>query len=549
LTLTLDVGATGNRMADLARSFQAIQDKRYAEAERISMAYADAPDTEHAMLAGLAVGLRGDAETAGRLLAHVAAERPMIPHPVDDLIRLLREDGREAEGLAHAEVALRLRPDDQRAMLSLSMMLTMANRPAEAEVLSRRALQIAPRAFEHLNQLGIALTDQGKFEEGLQAFRDAAAVDPKNNVAWTNMACTLSNIGRFDEALACYRRSIELKPDTASIRLNHAICLLKAGRLMQGWVEYQWRIQTPGHTTLPMERLLPSLDDETRLDGQRVLVTQEEGLGDTLQCMRWLAPLRDRGADVIVWVPGTLKTLMDRIPGITCIAGAFDEVVYAMHCPFLSLPRAFSATRQSLPNDPYITADPKLVAVMAAHLPQTDALRVGLVWGGAPRPENRQAYAVDRRRSMGLAALAALRGVDNLSLISLQHGPYRDELFDLAPGLTIHDPMDVSSDVHETAALMAELDVVVSVDTAMVHLAGGMGKQTILLDRFDNCWRWLHGRDDSPLYPSLRIIRQTTPGDWDGVVARLLRVLDDMGRQKLAGQIPSIHVAMSALTP
>ena len=539
---------TGERDRDLASSHEAIKERRFDDAERLSLGHAEAGDVEHAMLAGLAIAMRGDAGAAGRLFALVAEHRPLTLHPVDDLVRLLREDGRELEALPHTTEALRLRPDDPRAILSHGTMLLADGRPAEAEALLRRGLSFQPRSFGHLNQLGIALTEQGRFDEGLQAFRDAAAADPANNVAWTNMACTLSNIGQFDEALEAYRRSIVLKPDNPAIRLNHAICLLKAGRFMQGWAEYEWRLFLPGHTTLPRDRLLPNLD-ERMLDGEIVLVTQEEGLGDTLQCLRWLEPLRDRGAEVVVWVPPPLQSLVGRIPGITCLTGPADQLVFALHCPFLSLPRAFSATREALPTAPYITVDPERIAVMAAHLPRTDALRVGLVWGGAPRPENRQAHAVDRRRSMGLAALEILGDLDGISLVSLQLGPYREELFDLPPGLVIEDPMDACRDVQDTGALMASLDLIVSVDTAMVHLAGGMGRPVILLDRFDNCWRWLHGRDDSPIYPSLRIIRQTTPGDWNGVVARLLTTLRVMAGQKQAGQPVSLHDAMSAVTP
>ena len=296
-------GSSAERTRDLAEAFKALQDKRYEDTGRISLPYAEAADVEHAMLAGMALGMRGEVEQAGRLFELVAAERPLTMHPVEDLIRMLREAGRELDGLAHAEEAVRRRPEDTRAMLALGAMLIAHLRPREAEIVTRRALEIVPRSFSHLNQLGISLTEQGRHEDGLELFRDAAAVEPTSNVAWTNMACTLGNIGRFDDALEYYRRSIMLKPDNAAIRLNHAICLLKAGRPMQGWVEYQWRLQLPGHTNLPPDRLLPSLDDDTRLDGQIVLVTQEEGLGDSLQCMRWLAPLRDRGADVVVWVP------------------------------------------------------------------------------------------------------------------------------------------------------------------------------------------------------------------------------------------------------
>ena len=540
----------GDRQEDLRVSYQAIQEKNWAQAEARSLAHADAGDVEHAMLAGLAIAMRGDVGKAGALFAFVADARPHTMHPVEDLVRVLRETGRELEGLPHAEEAARLRPEDPRALLALGVMLVAHLRGKEAEAVLRRALLAVPRSFNHLNQLGIALTEQGRFEEGLQAFRDAAACDPQNNVAWTNMACSLSNSGRFDEALECYRRSILLKPDTPSIRLNHAICLLKAGRNLQGWTEYEWRLDLPGHTTLPRERLLSNLDADTRLDGRIVLVTQEEGLGDTLQCLRWLAPLRDRGADVVVWVPVPLQSLISRIPGIRCISGEVEQLVFSVHCPFMSLPRAFAATSDALPAAPYLTIDPTRVRTMAAHLPAPSAaLRVGLVWGGAPRPENRQAHAVDRRRSMGLAALAPVLALPGIEFVSLQAGPYRQELFDLPPGIEVLDPMDASFDVQDTGALMEGLDVIVSVDTAMVHLAGGLGRPAILLDRFDNCWRWLHGRDDSPLYPSLRILRQTSPGDWDGVVSRLGTALGLLAESKARGQTPCVHTAINAVSP
>ena len=541
----------GDRQADLRAAYEAIQDKDWATAEALSAEHADDGDVEHAMVAGLALAMRGDVERSGQLFAFVAGERPHATHPIEDLVRLLREAGRELDGLAHAEEAVRLRPDDPRALLALGVMLVAHLRGAEAETVLRRALAMVPRSFNHLNQLGISLTEQGRFEEGLQVFRDAASIEPQNNVAWTNMACTLSNTGRFDESLECYRRSILLRPDNPSIRLNHAICLLKAGRFVQGWTEYEWRLDLPGHTKLPRDRLLPNLDARTRLDGRIVLVTQEEGLGDTLQCIRWLAPLRDRGAEVLVWVPPTLRSLVSRFEGVTCIAGEVDQLVFTMHCPFLSLPRAFAATTDAHPSAPYLSIDPVRVRAMASHLPEPDGtLRVGLVWGGAPRPENRQAFAVDRRRSMGLAALAPALTVDGVTFVSLQAGPYRDELHDLAPGIAIHDPMDASADVQDTGALMENLDVIVSVDTAMIHLAGALGRPAILLDRFDNCWRWLHGRDDSPLYPSLRIIRQTTPGDWDGVVSRLAAALRLMGTAAEGrGEAVSLHEAINAVSP
>ena len=534
---------------DLKRSYLDLKEGAFDLVAARSGPHAGRGDIEHAMLLGLALGMQGEVAESSRHLAQVAAARPDIVHPVDDLARLLRERDREPETLAHAEAAARLRPDDARALVSFGGALIIHGRVVEAEAVLRRAERIDPLAPNLMNQLGIALTELGRYAEALGCFRDEAARKPENNVAWTNLACTLATEGQFDEALAFYRRSITLKPDNPSIRLNHAICLLKAGRVAQGWSEYEWRLKLPGHTSLPYDRILPNLDDVTRLDGQTVLVTQEEGLGDTLQFARFLAPLRDRGARVLAWVPPPIETLLANIAGIEVRSGDTEAVSFAFHCPFLSLPRAFSATADALPTAPYLSVRPERIAAMRAHLPPEDGrLRVGLVWGGAPRPENRQAHSVDRRRSMGIASLAALAGAGELCLVSLQLGPYRDQLADRPPGLTLHDPMDASRDMEDTGALIAGLDIVVSVDTSVVHLAAGMGKPVLLLDRYDNCWRWLHGRDDNPYYPSLRIIRQRRAGDWAAVMARATCVLRAMAGAKRAGHPVSLH-EIPATTP
>ncbi len=532
------------RVEDLGRAYAHLRAGEFAPIPALSRPHADGGDVEHAMLLGLALGMAGSLEDSARWLAFVAGERADIVHPVEDLARLLREHGREDDVHPHAEAAARLRPGDARALVVHGGFLVTRGRAAEGEAVLRQAERIDASAPNLLNQLGIALTELGRYEEALGYFRDEAARKPDSNIAWTNLACTLATVGAFDEALAFYRRSITLRPDNPSIRLNHAICLLKAGRTMQGWAEYEWRLKLPGHTELPAERLLPNLDDGTTLDGLTVLVTQEEGLGDTLQFMRYLAPLRDRGARVIAWVPATLHDLVENVGGIEVVSGVVEQLVFASHCPFLSLPRAFSATRDALPTAPYITIRPERIAAMAPHLPPEDGrLRVGVVWGGAPRPENRQANAVDRRRSMGIAALAPLAALRDVCLVSLQHGPYRAELATPPAGVVLHDPMDATASMEDTGGLIAGLDVVISVDTSVVHLAAGMGKPVLLLDRFDNCWRWLHGRADSPFYPELRIIRQAVAGDWLGVTRRAAAVLQAMADAKRAGEALPLEAA------
>ena len=538
------------RMADLRGAYDAVKAARYADIPAFSRVHADRGDIEHSMLLAFALAFADRVDEAASLFARVAEARPFAMHPMEELARLMREADRELDALPHAEAAVRLRPHDTRAMVVLGSQLCLAFRPDEAEAVLRRALALEPRSSPVLNHLGIALTDQGRYGAATEMFRRAAEIDPGNNTPWTNLACTLAIENRFDEALEYYRRSIVLRPDQPAIRVNHAICLLKAGRMVQGWAEYEFRLQMPGHTKLPADRLLPNLADATRLaDDSIVMVTHEEGLGDTLQFMRYLAPLRDRGAKVIAWVPETLRSLVGRVPGVDAFSGSAEGRAYSAHCPFLSLPRVFSATGDALPTDPYIVADPGRMACMAAQLPPGDRLRVGLVWGGDPRRHVRAAHAIDRKRSIDVGALRHLATLQRTAFVSLQFGPHRDELRDLAPGLAIHDPMGAVGEMDDTAALMMHLDVVVSVDTSMVHLAAGLGRPVILLDRYDNCWRWAAGRDDSPFYPSLRIIRQARPGDWESVGVRLVEALRIMEDAHARGRAPSVHAAINAITP
>jgi hypothetical protein len=221
------------------------------------------------------------------------------------------------------------------------------------------------------------------------------------------------------------------------------------------------------------------------------------------------------------------------------VAGVFtgDQPIPAFdyHSPFVSLPRVFASTVETIPHEPYLGVDQDLVRAWGARLPG-EGLRVGLVWAGQPRPQIPGFDVLDGRRSTALATLAPLAGVRNAHFVSLQMGPAADQLRSAAQGLALIDPMTEVADFADTAAIVANLDVVVSVDTSVVHLAGAMGRPVLMLDRYDNCWRWLSGRTDSPWYPHLRIFRQKRPGEWGPVVARVARALQTMSDLRTAGR-------------
>jgi len=519
--------AAGARVTRLRAAMEALHAGRHAEARDLAAPYNAPDDLEARLLHGLALGGSGEPRRAAEILCAIAREKPQALHPCQDLANLLVRQQRLDEVDAVYEAALGLTPNDPRLLLAYGEYLTGCWRPEAAEAVLRRALALRPGDLATMNQLGILLATWGRVGESLALFRDVVASNPANHSAWANLGCALANEGAFEDALAYYHRAIRLKPDEPQIRLNHSICLLKAGRMTQGWTEHEWRLALPGHTELPRRLLLPNLSAGTEIAGRTILVTQEEGLGDTLMYLRYASLLADRGARVLLWVPQALRRVAERAePRATVLTGDVPRIDFTWHCPFISLPRAFAGTPEANGAAvPYLRTDPARVAAMGQLLPESNRLNVGLVWGGAPRQADPIARGIDRRRSIGLAALAPLAGLDELCLVSLQKGPYAAELADPPPGLRLHDPMEQALDMDDTASLMMGLDLIVTVDTSVVHLAGGLGRPTILLDRYDNCWRWLHGREDSPWYPSVRILRQERPGDWGGVVDRLLPML------------------------
>jgi len=268
--------------------------------------------------------------------------------------------------------------------------------------------------------------------------------------------------------------------------------------------------------------MLPKLKHLGDLSGRIILIRHEDGFGDTIQFLRYAQLLAETGARIVLSAPRELARLMRGQTGIAEVfTGNADPARHDYHCPIGSLPYVFDTSIETVPADgAYIAADPTLTAEWAARLPPGP--RVGLVWAGASRSGGPAAQALDRRRNLPFKMLLPLTVTPGLSFVSLQMGPARSQI---AGG--VHDPMGAVKDFADTAAIIANLDAVISVDTAAAHLAGAMGKPVFLLDRYDNCWRWLHGRGDSPWYPTLMIFRQTQPGDWLGPVTQAAQTLEE----------------------
>jgi hypothetical protein len=303
---------------------------------------------------------------------------------------------------------------------------------------------------------------------------------------------------------------VSQRPDYADAHFNLAASLLLVGQFDEGWREYEWRWKQEKKKP-HLRGFSQPLWDGGDIGDRILLLHAEQGLGDTLQFCRYV-PAIAAGRRVVLEVQRPLVPLLAGLPGLERIVAQGDPLPpFDLHCPLLSLPLVLGTTLETIPGQtPYLRADPQRTAAWRERVGQLDGLKVGLVWAG------NQAMSGDRRRSARLELFSELADLPGVSFVSLQKGPAASQ--SPPSGLILHDWTDDLQDFGETAALIEALDLVIGVDTAVVHLAGALGRPVWLLNRFDRCWRWLLNRDDSPWYPTLRQFRQSQPGDWRGVL-------------------------------
>ncbi len=374
-------------------------------------------------------------------------------------------------------------------------------------------------------RLGMALLVAGRLGEALPLLEHAAALAPGDAtaLAWLDRALgAVHGQGAMAGAVPALQARLAEEPDNLNRRVRLASTLLANGRFEEGWPHYAWRWKGMAEEwRQPADPLVRP--DPAAWRGRRVLLFAEQGFGDSLQFLRYVRPVQAIAAEVMVEVQPALKRLAASLPGQPAVLGQGETVpAHDVAVPLLHLPWAFGTVPATIPAEvPYLAADADAVAGWRARLAGLPGLKVGLAWAGDPRPQDRAAHRVDRRRSVALAALAPLGGVRGVSFVSLQTG----EAARQAAGMMLHDWTAELGDFADTAALMQALDLVITVDTACVHLAGALGRPVWMLNRFDSCWRWLRDRDDSPWYPTLRQFRQAAPGDWSGVVQRVAAAL------------------------
>jgi tetratricopeptide (TPR) repeat protein len=422
-----------------------------------------------------------------------------------------------AEAAEHLTRAAALDPKLAEAPYNLGNLAEKRGDNAAAAESFRRAIALRPQFYEAHNNLGAVLLNADDPDGAAASFAEAAALRGEDAEAHHNLARALFELGRHDEALASCRRAIAARPAHAQANFTEAMLLLAQGRLREGFEQYEWRWKLG--TLVPRGFPVPLWNGED-IAGRTILLHGEQGYGDTLQGLRYVPLLAARGARVVLEVPQPLLRLAARLGGVAELVASGQALPrFDLACPLLSLPRAFATTLATIPADvPYLSAEPEAVARWRGAL-EGGGLKVGIAWAGSPL------HRSDARRSIAVETLAPMLRLAGVRWFALQVGERAADLARLPKGL-ITDLSPELSDFAETAAAIANLDLVVTVDTALAHLAGATARPAWLMLRKAPDWRWLVDRDDSPWYPTLRLFRQHKRGDWQEVVERVRSALE-----------------------
>ncbi len=482
----------------------------------ISQAVAAQPqEARYRLNLGAVLSAAGRPEEALAVLERMVALRPDYPEAHNNLGTALVNLGRRQDALASYDRAIALRADYDEAFYNRGVALNSLDRNEEAVACYDRAIVLRPDYDVAYYNRGVALQALELHDAAVASYDQAIALRPDYPEALNNRGMALQAVERHAEALADFDQAIALRPDYAQAHFSRSTCFLQSGDLARGWPGYEWRWQTPNLAGSTRRFGQPLWLGAQPLVGRTILLHAEQGIGDTLQFCRFTAAVAARGARVVLEVPRPLARLLAGLAGVTQLVVRGDPLpAFDLQCPLMSLPLALGTTLGTIPAaGSYIMADPVDCAAWQQRLAMLPGIRAGLVWAGAPK------MGADRRRSMTLDRFAPLAAVPGVSFVSLQKGEAAAQVLAAPSGLPVHDFTDDLHDFADTAALIAALDLVISVDTAVAHLAGAQGKPVWVLNRSDACWRWLRGREDSPWYSTARLFRQPTPGDWGSVVA------------------------------
>jgi tetratricopeptide (TPR) repeat protein len=447
-----------------------------------------------------------------------------------------------AEALVSFDRALKLRPEFALTWSNRACVLRDLGRPGDALASCDQAIALQPDYADAWSNRANALSDLNRPQDAQQSYQRALEFAPAFADAWNNLGLTLVDLNQHEQALQSYEHALTLSPEFAEAHWNESLCLLQLGRLEEGWQKYEWRWKRNRIKASQRVFEQPLWLGDFSIAGKTILLHAEQGLGDTLQFCRYAALVTGLGAKVVLEAPSELIRLLTNLDGVTQLIEQGQPLPpFDCHCPLLSLPLAFKTELASIPGTtPYLFADQQASqrwAERIAHDAEGDGLKVGLVWAGGSRPHVAELRKNDARRSITLDALRPILEVPHVRFYSLQKGPAAQQLAQTPElGQQMVDYSAELADFADTAALVANFDLVISVDTAVAHLAGALGKPVWILNRFDTCWRWMLERQDSPWYPSAQLFRQPVLGDWDKAIQSARAALATRAGSAIAGR-------------
>ncbi len=427
--------------------------------------------------------------------------------------------GRYQEALPLLAAASAAAPGAPEVHTNYGLALHYLGRHGEAEQALRTALSLRPDMPEALCNLGLTLLASGRLEEALAASEQALSGCPELAPAHNVAGMALYRLGRLVQARSAFEKAVALNPDDPDQHWNLSLSLLLDGEFERGWQEYEWRWR---RRETPARQLPQRAWNGEPVTGKTVLLYFEQGFGDGIQFVRYARQLREMGARVVVECPGSLAGLIRTADGVADVVAQGDWLPwFDLHAPLLSLPRLLGTTLATIPaQTPYLSVPPGDYTAVTAPIERNRArLNIGIVWAGRPEHPN------DSNRSCALSAFQELADLSGVRLFSLQKGPRADDLKAFGSAPAIIDIGSSARDFADTAAAIAALDLVITVDTSVAHLAGALGKPVWILLPDPPDWRWLLERPDSPWYPTARLFRQTEKGDWTGVFARVRAAL------------------------
>jgi tetratricopeptide (TPR) repeat protein len=519
------LGSPAADPAQLLRSAEAAyaQGDALRAGDQCRQALRGAPPAESAramsMLAAIAAD-KGRLEEGMDWVRRARQADPRAASPAYVSGRLFQDAGRLPEAEASYREAVALDPAHARAYNNLGCVLHMQGRLDDALAAYRRALDLDASLPQANQNYASIVRDTGALERAAEQYRRQTLADPTDAMAFNDLGNTLRELGRHREALQAFERALALDPGLAQAHFIRSFVLLLLGDYAAGWKEYDWRWRLPAFDA-PVRRFPQPMWNGAPLAGT-VLLHAEQGLGDTLQFVRYAPRVAERCRRVILECQPELASLLHGVAGAAeVLARGAPLPPFDAHAPLMSLPSLLGTTLETIPwEGPYVRADPARAAQWDVQSHAAGArLRAGLVWAGRPQQWD------DRKRSLSLDRLAPLGAVAGVTFFSLQLGEAAAQAVAPPAGLRLVDLTSRIADFADTAALVSRLDLVVTIDTSVAHLAGAMGVPVWVLVAHAPDWRYHLGRDDQPWYPSMRLFRQDRDGDWSGAIARLAGAL------------------------